>query len=96
MNTPKNLMDFDVRVRDRNVKANLLKPEQVKTYIDALPDVADNADAVSVWQPGFPQPERHVHAAPPAAAVSEPSTPSAAEPSTPAPPPANTGSPTQE
>jgi hypothetical protein len=55
MSNPKNLVDYDVRVRDRNVKSGLLRKEDVDRYVAALPDVAPMAQPVDVIQPGTGQ-----------------------------------------
>ncbi|MBI5531374.1 MAG: hypothetical protein HY898_01575 [Deltaproteobacteria bacterium] len=55
MSNPKNLVDYDVRVRDRNVKSGLLRKEDVDRYVAALPDVAPLAQPVDVTQPGTGQ-----------------------------------------
>jgi hypothetical protein len=54
MSHPKNLVDYDVRVRDRNLKAGLLSKEQVDSYVSSLPDVANLAQPVEITQPGTP------------------------------------------
>jgi hypothetical protein len=54
MSNPKNLVDYDVRVRERNLKSGLLSKEQVDSYVASLPDVAALAQPVDITQPGTP------------------------------------------
>jgi hypothetical protein len=43
--------DLDVRVRERNLRKGVLDEKDVEKYLKELPDVAANADNVSVAQP---------------------------------------------
>lgn len=52
MSQPKT-WEFDVRIRERNLKKNLLDPKEFEKYLKDLPDVSAQADTVSVHQPGF-------------------------------------------
>jgi len=56
MSNPKNLVDYDVRVRERNLKSGLLRKEDVDRFLATLPDVAAQAQPVDVTQPGTTQP----------------------------------------
>lgn len=57
MSTPKKLVDYDVRVRERNLKSGLLSKEAVDEHLASLPDVAANAQTVDVPAPGTPHEE---------------------------------------
>jgi hypothetical protein len=54
MSNSKNPVDYDVRVRERNLKAGLLRKDEVDGYLASLPDVAALAQPVDVAQPGTP------------------------------------------
>ena len=54
MSNSKNLVDYDVRVRERNLKSGVLSKEEVDGYLASLPDVAAQAQPVDVMQPGVP------------------------------------------
>jgi hypothetical protein len=43
--------DLDVRVRERNLRKGVLDEKDVEKYLKELPDMAANADNVSVAQP---------------------------------------------
>jgi hypothetical protein len=49
-NTP---ADFDVRVRERNLKKGMIDEKAVDAYIAQLPDVADAVEYISVPQPAL-------------------------------------------
>ncbi|HNS98880.1 MAG TPA: hypothetical protein PKL73_18135 [Polyangiaceae bacterium] len=51
------LWDFDVRVRDRNLKTGRLKKDEVDRYYDNLVDVTNNVDAMEARQPTLPTAE---------------------------------------
>ncbi len=46
-----NSWDWDVRVRERNLKKALIDDKEVERHMSQLPDVADQAEPI-----GFPQP----------------------------------------
>ena len=48
---------FDVRVRERNLKAGSLTDKDVEKYLAQLPDNADQAEAFGTAQPALEQPE---------------------------------------
>ena len=48
---------FDVRVRDRNLKAGSLTDKDLEKYLSQLPDCADQAEAFATAQPALEQPE---------------------------------------
>lgn len=48
---------FDVRVRERNLKAGSLTDKDVEKYLSQLPDAADQAEAFATAQPALEQPE---------------------------------------
>jgi hypothetical protein len=54
---------FDVRVRERNLKAGTVTDKDVDKYIAGLPDLADQSEPFGTSQPALAQP--------PAAAVIE-------------------------
>ena len=54
---------FDVRVRERNLKAGTVTDKDVDKYIAGLPDLADQSEAFGTSQPAL--------ALPPAAAAVE-------------------------
>ena len=53
MADPRMLRNLDVRVRDRNLKSGVLSKKDVKSYLEGLPDVSRNAEAMELRQPGF-------------------------------------------
>ena len=58
---------FDVRVRERNLKAGTVTEKDVDKYIAGLPDLADQSEAFGTSQPAL--------APPPAAVVEHDSAP---------------------
>ena len=51
---------FDVRVRERNLKAGSITDKDVEKYVGGLPDLADQSEAFGTCQPALlqpPQPE---------------------------------------
>jgi hypothetical protein len=48
---------FDVRVRERNLKAGSLTEKDVEKYLSQLPDSAEQAEAFATAQPALEQPE---------------------------------------
>jgi len=48
---------FDVRVRERNLKAGNLTDKDVEKYLSSLPDNADQAEPFGTAQPALEQPE---------------------------------------
>lgn len=48
---------FDVRVRERNLKAGSLTEKDVEKYLSTLPDNADQSEAFGTAQPALEQPE---------------------------------------
>lgn len=48
---------FDVRVRERNLKAGSLQDKDVEKYLSALPDLADHAEPFGIAQPALELPE---------------------------------------
>lgn len=45
--------DWDVRVRDRNLRRGLLDDKQVEAHLHQLPDVADRAESMAFSQPAL-------------------------------------------
>jgi hypothetical protein len=48
---------FDVRVRERNLKAGSLTEKDVEKYLSQLPDAADQVEPFATAQPALDQPE---------------------------------------
>jgi hypothetical protein len=47
---------FDVRVRERNLKAGTVTEKDVEKYIGSLPDLADQSEPFGTSQPALVQP----------------------------------------
>ena len=47
---------FDVRVRDRNLKAGTVTDKDVEKYLGGLPDLADQSESFGTSQPALLQP----------------------------------------
>lgn len=47
---------FDVRVRDRNLKAGSVTDKDVEKYLGGLPDLADQSESFATSQPALLQP----------------------------------------
>jgi hypothetical protein len=47
---------FDVRVRERNLKAGTVTDKDVEKYIGGLPDLADQSEPFGTSQPALAQP----------------------------------------
>jgi hypothetical protein len=47
---------FDVRVRERNLKAGSVTEKDVEKYIGGLPDLADQSEPFGTSQPALAQP----------------------------------------
>jgi hypothetical protein len=45
--------DWDVRVRDRNIKRGLLDPETIQKHLTKLTDVSAESDPVTPTQPAL-------------------------------------------
>ena len=45
--------DFDVRVRERNLRKGTIDEKTIEAYIAELPDVADAVEYISVPQPAI-------------------------------------------
>jgi hypothetical protein len=48
-----NTWDWDVRVRERNLKKGVLDDKDVDKHLSQLPDVADQAESVGAAQPAL-------------------------------------------
>jgi hypothetical protein len=48
---------FDVRVRERNLKAGTLSEKDVEKFLSQLPDLADQSEAFAAPQPALELPE---------------------------------------
>jgi hypothetical protein len=48
-----NAWEWDVRVRERNLRKGILDEKEVEKHLGQLPDVADQAEAVSAPQPAL-------------------------------------------
>jgi hypothetical protein len=51
MTSQKTPWDLDVRVRERNLRKGVLDEKDVEKHLKELPDVAANAENVSIAQP---------------------------------------------
>lgn len=47
---------FDVRVRERNLKAGTISDKDVEKYVGGLPDLADQSESFATSQPALAQP----------------------------------------
>jgi hypothetical protein len=47
---------FDVRVRERNLKAGTITDKDVEKYVSGLPDLVDQSEAFATSQPALLQP----------------------------------------
>src|SRR3954453_4409508 len=47
---------FDVRVRERNLKAGTITDKDVEKYVGGLPDLADQSEPFGTSQPALAQP----------------------------------------
>ena len=45
--------DWDVRVRERNLRRGIIEEKEVEKHLGALPDVADQAESISHPQPAL-------------------------------------------
>jgi hypothetical protein len=45
--------EYDVRVRERNIRKGVLDDKDVEKFLSQLPDVADQAEAISLGQPAL-------------------------------------------
>jgi hypothetical protein len=48
-----NPWEWDVRVRERNLRKGVLDEKDVEKHLGQLPDVADQAEAIGVAQPAL-------------------------------------------
>jgi hypothetical protein len=48
-----NSWDWDIRVRERNIKNGTLADKDLEKHASQLPDVADQSDTVTVPQPAL-------------------------------------------
>jgi hypothetical protein len=48
-----NAWEWDVRVRERNVRKGILDDKDIEKHIAQLPDVADQAESITVPQPAL-------------------------------------------
>jgi hypothetical protein len=51
-----NAWTFDVRVRERNLKAGTITDKDVDKYVAGLPDLAEHSEAFATSQPALAQP----------------------------------------
>lgn len=56
MHQKTNPWTFDVRVRDRNLKAGTVTDKDVEKYLGGLPDLADQSESFATSQPALLQP----------------------------------------
>jgi hypothetical protein len=75
------LLMYDTRARERLLHQGALTPEQIRAYLDALPELMDKCEALPVDQPALLRSESERHAVPaPARAVEPPARVVAAPP----------------
>jgi hypothetical protein len=75
------LLMYDTRARERLLRQGALTAEQVRAYLDALPELMERCEALPVDQPALLRPEGERHAAPaPARAIEPPARVVAAPP----------------
>ncbi len=48
-----NPWDWDVRVRERNLRRGIIDEKEIEKHLSQLPDVAEQADAVPYPQPAL-------------------------------------------
>ncbi len=48
-----NPWEWDVRVRERNIRKGIFDEKDVEKHLAQLPDVADQADSISLAQPAL-------------------------------------------
>jgi hypothetical protein len=48
-----NPWEWDVRVRERNLKKGVFDDKDVEKYLSQLPDVAEQADSLGLGQPAL-------------------------------------------
>ena len=48
-----NSWDWDVRVRERNLRKGILDEKDVEKHLAALPDAADQAESLGIAQPAL-------------------------------------------
>ena len=48
-----NAWEWDIRVRERNVRKGIFDEKEIEKHLAALPDVADQADGVAAAQPAL-------------------------------------------
>ncbi len=56
-NTKLNPWDWDLRVRERNVKAGVIDDKDLQKHLAGLTDVSDQVESFSVPQPALELPE---------------------------------------
>jgi hypothetical protein len=56
MTQKSNPWTFDVRVRERNLKAGTINDKDVEKYVAGLPDLADQSEPFGTSQPALAQP----------------------------------------
>ncbi|MDP9001638.1 MAG: hypothetical protein M3O46_16185 [Myxococcota bacterium] len=45
--------EYDVRVRERNIRKGVIDDKDVEKFLSQLPDVADQAEAITLGQPAL-------------------------------------------
>lgn len=48
-----NAWEWDVRVRERNVRKGVFDDKEIEKHLSQLPDMADQAESVSITQPAL-------------------------------------------
>jgi hypothetical protein len=48
-----NSWDWDIRVRERNVRKGILDDKDIEKHLGALPDIADQAESINIPAPAL-------------------------------------------
>ncbi|MGD0675977.1 MAG: hypothetical protein ABSC94_11190 [Polyangiaceae bacterium] len=48
-----NPWDWDVRVRERNLRKGLIDDKEVEKHLSQLPDVIEESESLTHWQPAL-------------------------------------------
>jgi hypothetical protein len=48
-----NAWEWDIRVRERNVRKGILDDKDIEKHLSQLPDVGDQAESIAVPQPAL-------------------------------------------
>ncbi len=53
MNKTINSWDWDIRVRERNVRKGILDDKDIEKHLASLPDISEQADSITVPGPAL-------------------------------------------